>query len=126
MSGRHALTGGRSDHRSNFIPQTSIPDLPLQRYAGKHGNAAIDVVVDDHFALGMVLAMQTADVLASVPFHEMSPKLHSKSQKQRIEGGVVEAFAEGAPGRQYEALFAMWRFETGLSGAALARVHAAI
>ena len=81
MSGRHALTGGRSDHRSNFIPQTSIPDLPLQRYAGKNGNAAIDVVVDDHFALGMVLAMQTADVLGERAFPRDEPKTSFKESK---------------------------------------------
>ena len=77
MIGRHALTGRRRSRRSNFIPQTSIPDLPLQCHAGKHGNAAVDVVIDDDFGFGMMLAMQAAD-WASVPFHEMGPKLHSK------------------------------------------------
>lgn len=49
--------------RFNLIAKSAIPRLPLQRHAGEHGHAGIDVVLDDYGAFGVVLTVQSADVL---------------------------------------------------------------
>ena len=52
--------------------------------------------------------------------------MRSACQKQRVEGGVVEAFAEVAAGRQDETLLGVGAFQPFLGGAPLGRVHAAV
>lgn len=51
----------------NLVPKAPIYCLAPGRHASQHLNTIINVVVDDHLALGMVLPMQSADILGEGP-----------------------------------------------------------
>jgi hypothetical protein len=49
--------------RCDLIPEAAVAGLALERHPRQHRYARVDVVVDDDLALGMVLAVQAANIL---------------------------------------------------------------
>jgi hypothetical protein len=65
-------------------------------------HAHVDIVVDDHLALGGVEAVQPASVLGKRAF----PRDRHGNEKG-IETGIIEALAEIAPGRDNDAFLGL-------------------
>src|SRR5262245_26072827 len=124
--GRRLYGRSRSCHRSCdfrqiFITEAAIPSLALERHAGKERHATVDVVIDDYLTLGVVLPVQPTDVL-----RERAAPRDRHGQKKCVKRGIVEAFAEVAARRKYEALLGVRRLQELLCLAALRSAHSAV
>jgi hypothetical protein len=101
----------------DLVPKAAVSRLPPRRHPGQHRNAPVDVVIDDHLTLGVVLPVQSADVLGkgSLPGNR-------HRQEQGVEGSVVEAFTEVAAGCENESLIGIRSRKAVLRGPPLALI----
>lgn len=75
------------------VADAFITFAALLKHPGKHGNSAIDVVIDTHFRLCRMKAVQPADVLL-----ECSAPRNRQREKERIQSRIIETFANVSTG----------------------------
>jgi hypothetical protein len=100
--------------------QCPIPCLSLRRHAREHRHVHVDIVVNNHFFLPVVVAMQAPDVL-----RKRSLLGDRHGEEQSIEPGIVEPFTEIAAGCKDYSRLDTWRTEQRVCVATFGGFHRA-
>lgn len=111
---------GPRDCLFHNVSECSVAGLPLGGHAVEYWHSAIGVVVDDHLPLGLVFAMQPADIL-----RERAGPRDRHGQEQRIQPRIIEAFSEIPARRQDQAFLTGGNKQSRLCSVALRGRHAA-
>jgi hypothetical protein len=81
--------------RFDLVSDGPIASQPSLEHAGEHGNFRIDVIEDADNLLAVLNPMQPPNVLL-----QCTPPRNRHREEESIEPGIVEAFADVAPGRK--------------------------
>src|SRR5579864_2930880 len=84
------------------VAERSISRLAFRGHAREHGNGPIDVIVDDHLMLALMVTVKPTDILRK---RALPRDRHRK--EQGIESRIIKTFAQIAPGSENEAFLAI-------------------
>src|SRR5580700_3342587 len=73
----------------DVVTEAPVSGFPFGGHLHEHRFVPIDVVVDDHFALGGMQSVKPAGIL-----RERSAPRDRQGQEQRVKTSIIEAFAK--------------------------------
>ena len=85
LTGRDRLIGKQITGTENPIADCLISDAPFCGHSGQNRHAHVDIVADDHLALGVVETVQPAGILGKRAF----PR-DRQGKEKGIETGIIE------------------------------------
>src|SRR5674476_45176 len=83
------LTGKQIARTGYLVTDSLIPDATFRSHAGENRHAHINIIVDDHLALGIVETVQPARILGKRAF-----PCDRHGKEQGIKTGIVEALTK--------------------------------
>src|SRR5450759_1868262 len=89
-----SLTGKQIFRTEYLVTDSLIPDATFRSHAGENRHEHVNIIVDDHLALGIVEPVQPARILGKRAF-----PCDRHSKEQGIKTGVVKTLTKIASGR---------------------------